>query len=92
MAFDWPGTYDSSKRPSSARSHVARAEPIVAAIFQRSQQLPVTIDPSEYVLPDAGVKHREGRRQFEHALIGGPRTDRWYRVRRRISWNSSAQH
>jgi transcriptional regulator with PAS, ATPase and Fis domain len=71
MAFDWPGNVRQLENvmerafalsPGRNQIHV----PDLPADFK---QLPVTLDPAEYVLPEDGIDLDELVARFEHGLI-----------------------
>jgi DNA-binding NtrC family response regulator len=71
MAYEWPGNVRQLENVierafalSPGRNQIAASD-----LPPELQQVPVAIDPSEYILPDEGVNLEDAVAKFEHSLI-----------------------
>jgi DNA-binding NtrC family response regulator len=71
MAFDWPGNVRQLENVVERAFALSpgRNQIVAADLPPEFHKLPATVDPAEYVLPDAGVNLEEVVGKFEHALI-----------------------
>ena len=71
MAFDWPGNVRQLENVIERAFALSpgRSQIVAADLPPELQQIPVTVDPAEYVLPDTGVNLEDVVAKFEHALI-----------------------
>jgi DNA-binding NtrC family response regulator len=71
MAFDWPGNVRQLENVVERAFALSpgRSQILAADLPPEFQQIPVAVDPADYVLPDAGVDLEDVVARFEHALI-----------------------
>jgi DNA-binding NtrC family response regulator len=71
MAYEWPGNVRQLENVIERGFALSpgRSQIVLADLPPELQQVPVTIDPSAYVLPDEGVDLEQAVAAFEHSLI-----------------------
>jgi len=71
MAFDWPGNVRQLENVVERAFALSpgRNQIVASDLPPEFHAMPTTIDPAEYVLPDAGVNLEVVVAKFEHALI-----------------------
>ena len=71
MAFEWPGNVRQLENVIERAFALSpgRSQIVSADLPPELQQIPVSIDPSAYILPDDGIDLEHAVSTYEHALI-----------------------
>jgi DNA-binding NtrC family response regulator len=71
MAFEWPGNVRQLENVIERAFALSpgRNQIVSSDLPPELQQIPISIDPNAYVLPDEGLDHEHAVSTYEHALI-----------------------